>query len=528
LINILKTGACALVLAFYLGTGAAQDSPRFAIERYVVDGNTLVPQPEIDALLTPFTGAESDFGDIQRALEALQQAYRTRGYSAVRVLVPEQDIRGGQVRLQVVEAKLRQIRVEGNKFFDEANLRASIPSLTEGSTPSTPEIGRDIQLANENPAKQVSVALESAGAPGQIDAVIRARDNDPQRFSISVDNTGNPQTGNLRAGFGYQHANVADRDIVFTGQVITAPENVEDVAIYGAGLRVPFYGYHGILDVYAGYSDVDSGTVQGLFNVSGKGTVAGGRYTYMLRRLEGYEHRAFVGLDYRDFAQNAVLVGTSGSLLPDYVVRPLSIGYAGKFLRAAGDAGFYATFSQNVPGGGDSSQSTYCQVRSDGAGNCAAARYQIYRYGASAQQLFPNDILLRAVFNGQYTSDALVPGEQFGMGGWNSVRGFYEREVANDIGNQASLEVYSPDVGKWIGDKWRARALAFMDWAQGRDNYPRANPNNGLGSVGIGVRVTRGRDLSIRFDYGYVTNGAEPGGRPSGSDRVAAGVVISF
>ncbi len=523
----LKSGSCALVLALLAGVASAQDSPRFDIRAYLVEGNSLISQSEAQALLQPYTGAQRDFGDIQRALEALQRAYRERGYSAVRVLIPEQDVRAGQVRLRVIEAKLRKIRTK-SKHFSESNLRASVPSLKEGTTPNTPAIGRDIQLANENPAKQTSVALESAGEAGKIDAGIRARDYDPQQVSVSLDNTGNPQTGNLRLGLGYQHANVADRDIVFTGQVITAPQNVDDVWIYGAGLRVPFYGYHSLVDVYAGYSDVDSGTVQGLFNVSGKGTIFGGRYSYMLPRIDGYEHRAYVGLDYRDYQQNVLLTGTTGSLLPDYVVKPWSIGYAGKFLRPEGDVGFYASFSQNIPGGSDGSQNTYCAVRSDGFGNCAPARYQIYRYGASAQQLLPNDLLVRGVFNGQYSSDPLVPGEQFGMGGWNSVRGFYEREVASDSGSQASLELYSPDVGTWIGDKWRARGLVFVDWAQGRDNAPIISPKNGLGSAGIGIRVTRGRDVSLRIDYASVLNGAEPGGRPGGSDRVHAGVVLGF
>jgi hemolysin activation/secretion protein len=522
-----KSGACALILALQLGLAIAQDSPRFDIRSYVVEGNTLIAQPEVEAMLKPYTGTQRDFGDIQRALEALQRAYRERGYSAVRVLIPEQDIRAGQVRLRVIEAKVRKIRTE-SKHFNESNLRASVPSLKEGTTPRTRGIGRDIQLANENPAKQTSVALESAGEAGQIDAVIRARDYDPQRFSLSLDNTGNPQTGNLRLGVGYQHANVANRDIVFTGQYITSPDNISDVSIYGAGLRVPFYEQHGMLDVFAGYSDVDSGTLQGLFNVSGKGSVFGGRYTYMLPRLEGYEHRVLVGLDYRDYQQNVALTGTTGSLLPDYVVKPWSIGYAGKFLRPEGDIGFYASFSQNISGGNDGSQTTFCAVRSDGSGNCAPARYHLFRYGASAQQLFSNDLLLRAVYNGQYTNDALVPGEQFGMGGWNSVRGFYEREVANDVGNQASVELYSPDVGKWIGEQWRARGLVFLDWGFGRDNSPAALQKNGISSTGVGVRVTRGRNLSLRLDYGYVLNGAEPGGRPSGSDRIHAGMVLSF
>src|SRR6266508_2555744 len=101
--------------------------PRFEIRGFLVEGNTLLSQSQLDRILTPFSGKDRDFGDIQRALEALQDAYAGRGYTAVRVSVPEQDIRAGQVRMRVVEARIRRVRVQGNRFFDEKNLRAGLP-----------------------------------------------------------------------------------------------------------------------------------------------------------------------------------------------------------------------------------------------------------------------------------------------------------------------------------------------------------------------------------------------------------------
>src|ERR1700741_4720715 len=66
-------------------------APRFEITRFALEGNTLLRQQEIDRALAPYVGKEKDFGDIQRALEALEQAYRDRGYAIVQVLLPEQD-----------------------------------------------------------------------------------------------------------------------------------------------------------------------------------------------------------------------------------------------------------------------------------------------------------------------------------------------------------------------------------------------------------------------------------------------------
>jgi hypothetical protein len=53
----------------------------------------------------PFTGQGRDFGDVQRALEALEAVYHARGYSVVTVQLPEQELNGGVVRLNVIQTR---------------------------------------------------------------------------------------------------------------------------------------------------------------------------------------------------------------------------------------------------------------------------------------------------------------------------------------------------------------------------------------------------------------------------------------
>ena len=50
---------------------------------------------------------------MQRALEALELAYRERGYSAVQVFLPEQDLEKGTVTLRVIEARIRKLQITG-------------------------------------------------------------------------------------------------------------------------------------------------------------------------------------------------------------------------------------------------------------------------------------------------------------------------------------------------------------------------------------------------------------------------------
>jgi hemolysin activation/secretion protein len=516
--------AAALVAWSTLAWAQVQEAPpapRFNIQSFSVEGNTLLPQTEVDRLVAPFLGAGRDFGTVQQALEALTEAYVGRGYNAVRVLVPEQDLVSGRVRLQVIEARVKNVRLEGNRFFDKANIVASLPALRVGEPPNTRAIGQNVQLANENPAKQVSIVFEGTDAPGEADAILRVADFDPRRVTLSLDNTGTPQTGNLRAGAGYQNANLTGRDDVLNAQFITSPTKASDVKIFGVGYRLPVYSWGGAFDLTAGYSDVSSGTVQNLFNVSGSGTILGARYTQGLQRVGAYEQRLAFGLDYRAFKQNVTLVGTTGTLVPDITIHPVSLSYTGRLSELGSDLSVVASVAENLPGGNDGDQTAFTLQRPG-----APARYRIYRLNGAWSKTLPADYLFRAVGNLQYTRDPLVPGEQFGMGGQDSVRGFYERESANDVGTRLSAELYGPEIGEKIAKGWRARILGFADAAQGSDRAPARAADTGLSSVGIGLRMNEGRSISIRADAARVLNTS--GTRPDNRGRIHFALAYSF
>ena len=502
----------------HIGDTIADPDNPLPLERVHVDEPTVSMYFSINT--SPFAGKDKDFGDVQHALEALQDEYLNRGYNAARVLIPEQDLRAGQVRLQVIEAKVRNVLVENNKFFDEANIRAGAPSVRAGESPNTTEIGRNMQLVNENPVKNVGVRLQAVDEPGKVDAVLRVTDDKPVKWSVFVDDSGNIPTGRYRVGLGYLNANIGNRDHVLNAQFITSPDHLSDVTIFGLGYRIPFYRWNSALDLVLGYSDVNSGTVQDLFTVSGKGTILSARWSYILPRIGAYEQKVAASWDWRDFRQNVGLVAGGGGLVPDITLKPLGLTYLGRYTRAGYEGNFYVSLVHNIPGGADGNQEAFDRQRA-----LSRASYRIWRYGAQATGA-KGGFLLRAAFSGQHTNDILVPGEQFGMGGADSVRGYFEREVASDIGHRASLELYFPDMGEHMGSDWRARPLAFVDMARGRDNAPIRADKNGLSSVGLGLRLGRGKDLSIRVDGAHVTSDA--GSKRLGDSRLHFSVGYIF
>ena len=501
---------CAIVLACVLAPAWAQvpeapvqESPRFDIKRFVVEGNTLVSSEELARRVAPFVGEKRSFADVQLAQDAVQEAYREEGWGAVQVLLPEQELVEGVIRFRVIEGKLGKLDIKATPFHDAENIAGSLPSLKPGQTPSLRHLAEDLSIANENPSKRTTVTLRAGEREDEVDAVATLEDSNPLKFYVTLDNSGDKQTGESRLGFGVQQSNLWNRDHVLTAQYVTSPENVSDVTIVGLGYHVPLYGRNGSLDFLLGYSDVDSGTVQNLFNVTGKGYLALARYNLYLPRLgEGYEQRLSFGLDYRAYESQVLLTGTTGSLVPDYTVHPASLTYSGIWRGPESNASVYASAFQNIPGGNDGRESDF--VGNNFGGRFGASDdYNLLRFGGQGSASFGEGFLTRAVFNAQYTGYALVSAEQFGLGGIDSVRGFRQRILANDKGYQGSLEAYTLDLGRKLGvESLTLRGVAFYDFGGLRRNdaLPGEATSQFLSSWGLGLQ---GGFLGLSFRLYY-------------------------
>lgn len=504
--------------------GPAIAEPRFAIEKFTVRGATLFTQDGLQLILAPYIGKGKDFADVQRALEALEKAYTSKGYSAVQVILPEQEIDDGEVEFDVVEAKIGKVIVEGNKYFDEANVRASMPQVQQGQPPNILKISDNLRLANENPAKQTTVLLRSGAEEGQVDAVVRVADERPNRLSLTLDNSGTQQTGMFRIGFGYQNSNLWNRDHVLNAQYVTAPNDDDrtnrlslypskHVLIVGAQYRIPLYGQGDSLDFTAGYSNVNSGVVGNLFNISGAGTILSARYNQNLDKAGDLEHKLTYALDWRAYQSLVTQIGVAGAgLVPDVTVHPISLTYAGAYRKSDTDSNFFVSANQNLPGGNDAGTGAFqgddLAVPARPASRAGAnPRYFITRWGFNHNRALPRDWQFRFAMSGQLTRDTLISGEQFGIGGADSVRGFIEREIVNDNGYRGTTEFYTPELTRFVPVAGaRVRALAFYDWGAVKRIRPTVLEIHGqhIASAGVGIRFSRGTNISFRLDVATV------------------------
>ena len=518
--------AAALVVSGPLRAQEPQEivpPPRFDITRFEVVGTSLLTAEEIERIVSPYTGKNKDFADIQRALESLEQAFRDRGYGVVQVQLPEQDITRGVVQLRVLQPRIGRVTIEDNKHFDAKNIRNSLPPVKEGETPNSREMARTLQQTAEHPVKQTNVLLKSGASEELVDVNIKVTDDKPTRYFFTLDNTGTSDTGYLRTGFGFQHSNLFNRDHQFTATYITSPEYISDVTIVGLGYRIPYYHLNSTLDLIAGYSNVNSGLVQNLFNVSGSGTIGAVRWNYFLPKWDEIEQKVALGLDYRAFKNEVVLQGQA--LVPDITIHPASVTYSGVKRMTAAEISFYGGLVTNIPGGNDG-QAQHFQASRAGA----TENYTLARLGMNYTRQFRNESQMRFAVNGQMTGDSLISGEQYGAGGPDSVRGYNMREVSGDRGYSGQIEFYTPDLSSkfGLGDSYKTRLLAFYDWGWVRYNNESPTGFNGdtISSLGVGLRMTYGKTVSLRFDIAQIMQDSP--NREKSSQRVNGALALVF
>lgn len=520
-----------IVFSLLAGVASAADE-QFDIVRFQVEGNSLLPKETVEQLVAPYVGRKKVYGDIQKALEALEDAYRAKGFGTVQVFVPEQELTSGVVRLQVTEAVIGKVVVSGNKNFTEENIRKTLPLLKEGSAPNLRQISENVQLANENPSKQVEVTLGVSEEEGKVDAKVQVEDETPKKYILTLDNTGDKdKTGQYRLGAAYRDANLLGNDEVLTLGYITSPDvpggvNLDVVSV---GFRKPFYELGDSLDVIWGWSSVNIAAnviaPGGTLGMNGKGDVLALRWNHLFPRQGEYTSRLVWGFDQKNTLNPCKAAGSPfiGAGCVSTLERVASVTYSGQWQKPRFSLDYSMGLLYNLAWGERQDNWRYVYA----AGTRAAERnFLILQGGGSLSYAFNWGGMFRVAVASQYSGDPLPAADQLNLTGFSAVRGFNERAVTADTGVVSNVELYSPDLMPMFNlGQGSLKALTFLDMAAGFNTLtPNSNfidqngllvPANGtpnervyLASMGLGFRYALNKNTTARFDWARVLHSA--------------------
>jgi hemolysin activation/secretion protein len=461
------------------------------VQAYELRGNTLLSSAELSPALTPFKGPQTQAG-LQRAVAAVQAAYRDAGWGAVVVTLPEQQLSAeAVVQVQVLEGRIATVALSGSPRWGEAALRALLPSLQTGQTPRITRIDREIQLLNEGGGPLVALTLETGERPGEVDARLQVQDTPDagaQRWRVSLDNTGNSATGRLRLGLGWRDANWSAAGDSLSVQLQTSPTRPDRVVIGSVQYSRPLPEGLARLEAYAAASNVDGGstpTAAGALSFAGSGHMAGLRLARLLESSGALNARLAVSVDQRAFRNSCAIAGlpagACGAAGESVTVQPLTLELSAQPSEPSGSA-FSLAWSHNLPLGGSHTSAAQFEAVRPGA----PKGFDVWR--GNAQLLARLGTQMRLLVRGaaQLTRDPLVSGEQFGLAAVSAVRGYAERELVGDSAAFASVEWLGPALNDSLTPS------AFVDAGEARNRgATECRPGQTqcrLWSTGVGLR----------------------------------------
>jgi len=503
--SIWWSASCFAMMMAMPGVSYAADPATisFSVSGFVVEGENPLSEKETQQILEAFKGENVDLNILQDAAKALEEGMAKQGLSFHRVVLPEQTIEDGIVKFEIIAFKIGEVTVTGNKYFLEKNIRKSLPAVKAGVLPNTRNFSLALRSANLHPAKQYDLKIKQGVEADTIDAEIKVKDNKPWTIFAGLNNIGSDETGEFRATVGGQHSNFLGADNILSMSYTTSPGHYGDVKQYGLNYQVPIYQYYSYLNFFYTTSDVDSGVVEG-FDISGAGDFWGVSITRLLPNLNKYTHEIGIGFQDHLFTNEIVPIFAffGIDLGVDVRSRPLNLDYHGEYKSENSLSNFSISAIYNLTSGSNNSDRVYEAVRFN-----ADNDWQAIRFSGNNNYFLPRQWLLRTRVAGQWSDDILIPGEQFGLGGYYSVRGFEERAVSADSGITASLEIWAPP----IKELNNLRILTFLDGGYKHLNQTLGvieKNNDTIFSVGLGMRWQWKEQFNLSLDYGYVLDEA--------------------
>ncbi len=494
---------------------SAEKEVTFNIEAFAVEGNTLLPEDDVDEVLQEFLGDGKTAADVEKARTALEKRYHEKGYPAVMVNIPEQTVAEGTIALQVIESKIGNIRVTGNRYFTAEKILRQLSSLSSGQVLYVPEVQRDIEKINRSQDIKASPVLAPGKELGKTDVEIKVQDQLPLHGSLEFNNRGTPTTTDYRLNAMIGYYNLWQKEHAVSVQYQMSPQDLSQVKALAFSYVLPNpWKTDQQLALYGVFSDSQSAFGQG-FQVVGRGQIYGARYAIPLPAVGLFAHSLTLGIDYKDVQE------TLGSQEPDTGMTtpvrylPFSLAYSSSLGDPSGLTRFSAGLNMAFRGA-VTTEEQFGVKRF-----MANANYIYATAGVERLQKLPAGFGLVVKLDGQISDQPLIPNEQFAAGGIQSVRGYKDMEAFGDDAIHGTAELSAPDLMgllKW-GDRFQFISYLFYDFAllDVKEALPGQTRHFQLQGAGAGVRGLLFKNIDYELDLGIALSRTEY--TPAGTRR---------
>lgn len=433
---------------------------------------------------------------LQNIRAELYRYFQKNSEPFVFILVPNQVVQSKVVQVRVLRATLGEVYYVG---CTRPISRAAI-SVQSGQELYPSDLQADLEWLNRSPYRRVDAIYQAGTSPGTTDITLNVREQPPWTINLGTDNRGVQSLGRNRS---YAGASIGWDSGYFTCQYTVDYDFKKFQAV--TAQYIAYLPWRHVLNIYGGYSWIHAHIPAPAQTSSGHSGSASLRYEIPFIPALSMQHQLTMGGDFKTTDNTLEFSEFYERYVGVVNLTQLVLGYQGSWEKWRSRVDFefnlYGSPGEWLP---DMTNADYNALR-PGAKNQWIYGRGIFRYLQKTTLGFSTEIDLRFQFSGEN----LIPSEQIGIGGADTVRGYDERQLNYDEGVICNFEVRSPPLPlismiRQMRTKDAIQFLAFFDYGIGRNHtlLPGEAQHEYLMGVGPGARYTLDPWLALRLDWG--------------------------
>lgn len=462
------------------------------VKQFDIVGSSVFSEQELATAIKSYRDRPLTLSELFQARSTITKLYTDKGYINSGAYIPPQELNEGKVKIAVLEGKLEGINVSGTERLTSAYISSRIETAA-GKPVNVESLLAALQLLRLDPLiDNVSAELSAGIKPGTSLLDIKVEEADVFNLSTSFNNKKSPSVGSNQRSASFNHGNLfglGDRfNFTFS--------NTEGSNSFDFAYSLPFNAKNGTVN--ASYGSNSNDVVEEPF-VSAIDLESQSRYFELNLRqpvILNPNQELAIGLSFSR-SQSDTFLDDDGFPLSrganeegetrisalrffqEYVNRDDQKVLAFRSQFSVGIDAFNATSNDDAP------DSTFFSWRGQSQ--------WVRRLDEDFLFLLRGDV--------QIAGGALVPLEQFRVGGVNSARGYRQDLSLGDSGIFGSAELRIPVLRLKKLDGL-VQIAPFFDIGQlwNTDEVEIANAT--LPSIGLGLNLAMGDRFNARLDYG--------------------------
>ena len=164
----------------------------------MVTGNTVFSDAEINEVTAPYKNRTLVTEDLERLRLALTLLYLNRGYLTSGAIIPDQEVQAGVVGVHIIEGRLTNINVEGNRWFSTSYIHDRVELGSETPVRLEPLQDQLQILQQDRRIERINAELRPGDEPGQSLLNVRVQDKQPFHAIMEVNNYQTPLVGEIK------------------------------------------------------------------------------------------------------------------------------------------------------------------------------------------------------------------------------------------------------------------------------------------------------------------------------------------